>query len=560
MEVLRLIVAGIMALLLLSPAALTGIPGFSDSDGETLSPALRAESKVHPGLSGGDHSSGCKNILAVNGATRGDCTLLLKVRDPARPGLQVLCSIPAGYRYRYHHPWTGFPLHFTVEHRFIGTTTAGDVPPNVTKPGMLLTQAGLALGDADTLSYLVNPTRHAWDDFDWMRYAAQSADTLEEAVELLTAEAVDRLHCTGVPENIFVAGPHGGRVVEADAYAYRVREVADVEVQSNYPKALWDVHILYPLLVAEDFNATFQGWVEQGHVVRLGGMSGIRVAKVDGDAATLRCFPLGGQQDLAPGAAAHLGSFYVEVQDIRDNRVHLSLCYHYYAWENKMRDHIRARQGDITVRDMMNWSRLHSADLGGLRGMCQGGYEAATVYRIPTAHPDVLSCLWFAPDQCSAIYVPVHICAENIYDPYESGEAHRVALHLLQQYGHGNLSRMFSAPEQRFREKVAETEREALGLLAQGKRDQAVRLLTLTDLEIQMEALAIQKMWLNLSHLPPDLERELAGELLDIWMHGGREPLAQAQSVISRRLSTGQDTTAVHLRNIRSLLQFVACP
>lgn len=74
-------------------------------------------------------NGGCKLIMAVGAATAGNYNLLLKVRDPARPGLQVLCSIPKGYAYEYHHPWTGITMHFDVNYTFIGTTTKGDVPP-----------------------------------------------------------------------------------------------------------------------------------------------------------------------------------------------------------------------------------------------------------------------------------------------------------------------------------------------------------------------------------------------------------------------------------------------
>jgi len=77
--------------------------------------------------------SGCKVIVAVNDATAGNYNLLLKVRDPSRLGLQVLCIVPAGYEYTYHHPWTGKPLEFTVRHKFIGVATKGDTLLNIVK-------------------------------------------------------------------------------------------------------------------------------------------------------------------------------------------------------------------------------------------------------------------------------------------------------------------------------------------------------------------------------------------------------------------------------------------
>ena len=92
-------------------------------------------------------------------ATAGNYSLLLKVRDPSRPGLQVLCRVPEGTQYTYHYPWTGKPWDFIVTHTFFGVATQGDTLPNIVKAGMVLTDAGLAFGDADTLSNWVNPTK-----------------------------------------------------------------------------------------------------------------------------------------------------------------------------------------------------------------------------------------------------------------------------------------------------------------------------------------------------------------------------------------------------------------
>ena len=47
--------------------------------------------------------SACKDIVACGNTTAGDYNLLLKVRDPSRPGYQVLTIVPKGYSYNYHH-------------------------------------------------------------------------------------------------------------------------------------------------------------------------------------------------------------------------------------------------------------------------------------------------------------------------------------------------------------------------------------------------------------------------------------------------------------------------
>ncbi|GAG79567.1 unnamed protein product, partial [marine sediment metagenome] len=98
------------------------------------------------------NAKGCKDIIAVGDATEGDYNLLMKVRDPTRSGPQVLCIVPEGYKYSYHHPWTGKTLQFTVQHKFIGVATKDDIIPNIVKTGMALNDAGIAFGDADTNS------------------------------------------------------------------------------------------------------------------------------------------------------------------------------------------------------------------------------------------------------------------------------------------------------------------------------------------------------------------------------------------------------------------------
>ena len=529
------------------------------SNGSSLSHMLWRDRAYHP--LDMNKKSGCKNIMAVGNATAGDYNLFMKVRDPGRPGLQVLCSIPKGYEYDYHHPWTGLNMHFTVNHKFIGTTTKGDVPPNITKPGMILTDVGLAFGDADTISYLVNPSRNAWDDFDWMRYAAQSADDIEEAITLLTRDIVDKMHAPSVAENIFVIGADSGVVIEADAFNYHIRKVEDVAVQTNYPKELWDIHALYPIFVARDFNSTFMGWVKNGERIHLGGFMGVRITDIGSQSITARLSPIGMSRRIALGDGEKLGSFWIELLDIQDGKAKIFLCFKYFMWESKMMDIIENRTGYITVKDMMNWSRIHSSTLGGLRGMCEGGYEASTVYQIPTEYPHFLSTLWFAADQCSSIFIPVHICSRDIYDPYETGEAHHVAFQLLEKYGHGNLTRIFEKPENAFLSETYSVEQKAIQLLKNGKKEEAIDLLTLSDINIQMKALLIEKMWLNMSYLP-NVSNHLADEILDIWDNDYSDigEIDDAINFISSLLKERNlnESDESHLRSIRRNLYSLA--
>ena len=198
---------------------------------------------------------GCKDLMACGESTEGDYNLLLKVRDPSRAGLQVLCIVPEGYEYTYHYPWTGKTMNSIIQHKYIGVASKDDVIPNIVKAGMTLTHTGLAFGDADSNSNWINPTKNAWDDFDWIRYACEKADDIDEAVSLLTEDAVDKMHATGVSENLFIVGPTGGYIIEADAFRYDIKKIDDgVWIMSNYPKELWKTQIHKRLPIAPSFD------------------------------------------------------------------------------------------------------------------------------------------------------------------------------------------------------------------------------------------------------------------------------------------------------------------
>ena len=198
---------------------------------------------------------GCKDIIACGNSTAGDYNLLLKVRDPSRPGLQVLTIVPENYEYDFYHPWTGKNFVFRVENKYIGVASLNDVSPNIVKSGMVLTDKGLAYGDADSNSHWINPTRFAWDDFDWIRYSCEKADNIDEAVVLLTEDVVDKYHATGVSENLFVIGPDSGYIIEADAFRYDIKELTnDVGVMSNYPKELWRPQIQRTLPISKFYS------------------------------------------------------------------------------------------------------------------------------------------------------------------------------------------------------------------------------------------------------------------------------------------------------------------
>lgn len=428
---------------------------------------------------------GCKDVIVAGDATSGDFNLLMKVRDPSRPGPQVLCIINRGYTYKYHFPGI-IPREkeFVVSRKFICVVTKGDAPPNIVKPGMALSDAGIAYGDADSPSIWRNPLKGSWDDFDWIRYACQSAENEDEAVELL--REVVEMHAPGMPENLFVVGPRKAYVMEADALRHSVKEVEDLCVMSNYPKDLWKYNIMKRFLIARSFESEKEKIVRKGSIIRLGGLLGVRINGIDADSISVMMWPAGENANIKVGEGKPIGSFWVELINISGKRAKVRVCYKYKEWENLLLERLKERYGKIDVLYLMNISRLDIHELGGIRGMTEGYDEGTAIYKIPYTHYDFLSCMWFAPNQCSSIYIPVHICCESIYEPYTNGDAAELSVKLLELFGRHGFSDYAERVEKIFVREVRKAENIAKDMIEKGLDPSGF--LTEFDMELQRQA------------------------------------------------------------------------
>ena len=506
-------------------------------------------------------SQGCKDILACGDATAGDYNLLLKVRDPSRPGLQVLCFVPEGYQYTYHHPWKGTPLDFSVDYAYLGVATKDDVLPEIVKAGMALSTAGLAFGDADSNSGWINPTRHAWDDFDWIRYACEQAGAEQEAIALLTEDVVKELHAAGVSENLFVVGPEKGYVIEADALRYNIKELQNgVVVMSNYPKELWKTQWLKTRLVASSFDSEKEVMVRKGRTVRLGSLCGIRILDITKDSIVVKQIPFiknikfrdnrlvlaDSMVEIALGDQATVGEYRVEVQDITGRQARITVCTKYYAWEQAMEAYIQPRYGGITVRDMMNWSRLHEDDLDGLRAMCEDrfDYEGTAIYQIPSRYPELLSCGWFSPNHaCSSIYVPFHSCNTEIATPYSSGEAAALSLELLELYGHDILTSSFTLIEDVFFHEIQDIEKVVLDSITE---DSVSDVLTTVDVGMQRQAWYTANIWKDINDFGNDRGHdEMCERISSLWGNNYTVSLDQMNHVVQELKDEPQYKTLI---------------
>lgn len=512
-------------------------------------------------------TEGCKDIAACGDATAGDYNLFLKVRDPSRPGLQVLYIIPEGYEYTYHYPWTGKSMSSSVEHKYIVVASKDDVIPNIVKAGMALTDAGLAFGDADSVSGWANPTKNAWDDFDWLRYAYEVADSEEEAVSLLTENAVDEMHATGVTENLFVVGPDKGYMIEADAFRYNIKEIDDgVVVISNYPKELWKTQFLRTLPIASSFDIEKERIVRKGRTVRLNSLFGVRIIDIGENCITAKQVPFfknfkqvdgklklfGNTVNIKLGERKTVGDYSVELLDVNSKKAKIRVCYKFKAWEDELMGHINSKYGSITAKDMINWSRLGRDDLDGLRPMCEDiyEYEAAAIYKIPSENYEVLSGGWFSASlACSSIYVPFHICDNDIFDPYETGEAAELSLELFNTYGEDNLA-CFSKAEDVFFYENDVLEEIATERIEEGEN--ISEFLTIFDTSAQKQAWFTEQIWMDASKISNQKEKqETVAIISNIWEKNYSSSLkAMEFAIYDLEDITGTATVSNMIKNI----------
>jgi hypothetical protein len=186
-----------------------------------------------------------------------------------------------------------------------------------------------------------------------------------------------------------------------------------------------------------------------------------------------------------------------------------------------MMSYIQSKYGSITVKDMMNWSRLHREDLDGLRPMCEDfyKYEAVAIYKIPENNYKIMSNCWFSANHaCSSIYVPFHICDNDIYDPYENGEAAKLSMDLLDKYGHDTLTPYFSKVEDVFLAETEFAEEISAKQITKNHENAASDLLTISDVGMQQQAWLTEGMWIEINKMSDQKDKlEFINMIDGIW-------------------------------------------
>ena len=299
---------------------------------------------------------------------------------------------------------------------------------------------------------------------------------------------------------------------------------------SNYPKELWRTQLHNKLPIASSFDITKEKYVRKGMIVRLGSLYGVKVVDIGDRNIVVRQVPLlkisnkmirfmGKWVQIELGERKTVGDYSVKLLELNKKQARISISYVFKAWENEMKKYIQSNEGHITVKDMMNWSRLHSRDLDGLRPMCEDlfTYESAMIYKIPKENYEILSIGWFSPNHaCSSIYVPVHIADTDIYCPYKTGEAAALSLELLKTYGHNSLTPAFSNVEDVF---LNETDlyENYIDEITENQSEIA-NFLTFVDMSMQKQAWLTQQIWIEIDKMPINEKRDDVEELVtDMW-------------------------------------------
>ena len=143
--------------------------------------------------------------------------------------------------------------------------------------------------------------------------------------------------------------------------------------------------------------------------------------------------------------------------------------------------------------------------------MCedQNTNEAAMIFSIPAEYASLLGNAWFSANHpCSSIYVPVHICDDDFFDPYETGEAAALSLELLHKYGHGNLTPLCQNVETVFFLENDINENLAYHMILNGSN--ITGFLTSLDKGMQEQAFLTEQLWLT-------TPKSLQGIITTLW-------------------------------------------
>jgi hypothetical protein len=158
------------------------------------------------------------------------------------------------------------------------------------------------------------------------------------------------------------------------------------------------------------------------------------------------------------------------------------------------------------------------------------------VSKVPVDHADLLSGGWFSANHaCSSIYVPFHICDDDIYGPYQTGEAAQLSLDLLKKYGHATLIPSCQSVEAVF---LAETNlSEAIAHLLIHNNINITSFMTSVDTGMQEQAYLTEELWLTMPNTTQDVRA--------MWKNNYSTTIDQMETIAEHLTKSGDASSGV---------------
>jgi hypothetical protein len=153
------------------------------------------------------------------------------------------------------------------------------------------------------------------------------------------------------------------------------------------------------------------------------------------------------------------------------------------------------------------------------------------ISKVPSDHADLLGSGWFSANHaCSSIYVPFHICDDDIYGPYQTGDAAQLSLDLLKKYGHATLIPSCQSVEAVF---LSETNiSEAVAHVLIHNNINITSFMTIVDAGMQEQAYLTEQLWLTLPNATQDVVRTM-------WKDNYSTSLDQMETMAERLQANG---------------------
>ncbi len=168
-------------------------------------------------------------------------------------------------------------------------------------------------------------------------------------------------------------------------------------------------------------------------------------------------------------------------------------------------------------------------------------YEGTAIYKIPNEYYATLSGGWFSPNHATAsIFVPFHICNNEIFEPYTTGEAAILCSKLSNHYG----NRLVSAIEKTetvFLTETYLTEQWATNHMLSSSN--VAKVVTLSDVFIQKQAYFMQRLFEKIMRYSETEQKQYLNLVSSMWQENYAQTLPNIKEslIILSEISDSSD-------------------